>query len=99
MRIFYKRARTKCTPSNKSLTNIAYKEYQFKVENANSIIVHPLSNTKFLIELSCKHLQIVELLKVKEDKSIISFSKCTCKMYQDYKALYSYALAAIKHFR
>jgi len=71
--------------------------YHSRLKNANSIIIHPSSNTKFLIESFRGHLIIVEPLQVRANGGILgALESGLVRCIKTTKPLI-YALAASKH--
>jgi hypothetical protein len=82
---------------NETLTNTAFKSYQYGAENARQFRVEPRTETLFLVETPRGHGRIVTLPEDNNWKMVNFWDgKCSCRLYQEYAAPCSHALAAIK---
>jgi hypothetical protein len=98
MNTFYDRYRTKNDPGNDRLTNKAWKSYNFRLENSRGYVVHPSSDTKYIVETPRGHVRNVLLPEENElDPNGDGDGRCSCNQYQEYEGACSHAIACILH--
>ena len=96
-RQFFERPRVRVSPGNETLTNIAFKSYQYRAENARQFRVEPSTEMLFLVETPRGHERIVTLPEDNNGRMVNFWGgRCSCRLYQEYAAPCSHALAAIK---
>lgn len=97
MKTFYDRARSKAALGEEPLTPVAWKSYKYREENARKYKVEPSSDTVFLVTTPHGHRRIVRLpTRTSDGQMLHPLSSCECRLFQEYVAPCSHAIAAIK---